>query len=65
MPPRVRLPRPGATVDGAGVIATLKSTIANFKVPKQAFVVADLPRNAMGKVQKNLLRQQHQGLYAS
>ena len=61
----VIVPRPGATVDGAGVIATLKSTIANFKVPKQAFVVADLPRNAMGKVQKNLLRQQHQGLYAS
>jgi acyl-coenzyme A synthetase/AMP-(fatty) acid ligase len=33
--------------------------IANFKVPKRVFVVAELPRNAMGKVQKNLLRDQH------
>ena len=27
------------------------------------FVVAELPRNAMGKVQKNLLREQHAGLF--
>ncbi|MDC8784759.1 malonate--CoA ligase [Roseateles koreensis] len=52
--------RPGATLDGDALIATLKRQIAGFKVPKQVFVVADLPRNAMGKVQKNLLRQQHQ-----
>ena len=40
------------------------SDLANFKVPKHLFVVADLPRNAMGKVQKNLLREQHKGLFA-
>ena len=33
--------------------------IANYKVPKRVFVVADLPRNAMGKVQKNVLRERY------
>ena len=47
----------------AAMIGQLKASIANFKVPKHLFVVADLPRNAMGKVQKNLLREQHQGLF--
>ena len=45
-------------------ILALKKQIANFKVPKHIFVVPDLPRNAMGKVQKNLLREQHRGLFA-
>lgn len=35
----------------------LKLKIANYKVPKHIHLVAELPRNAMGKVQKNLLRQ--------
>jgi malonyl-CoA/methylmalonyl-CoA synthetase len=34
-------------------------------VPKQVFIVPDLPRNAMGKVQKNLLREQHRGLFSA
>ena len=55
--------RPGASVDGPAVIAQLKKQIANFKVPKQVFVSADLPRNAMGKVQKKLLREQHGSLF--
>ena len=38
------------------LIATLKAQIANFKVPKQIFIVDELPRNTMGKVQKNVLR---------
>jgi malonyl-CoA/methylmalonyl-CoA synthetase len=56
--------RPGQCVDTAALIAGLKSKIANFKVPKRVFVVQELPRNAMGKVQKTLLREQHQGLFA-
>ena len=32
---------------------------ARFKVPKRCYVVAELPRNAMGKVQKNLLRARY------
>ncbi len=49
--------RAGAQVNGAEVIAALKSKLANFKIPKRCEVVADLPRNTMGKVQKNLLRE--------
>jgi malonyl-CoA/methylmalonyl-CoA synthetase len=55
----------GTTLNGAELAAQLKTRIANFKVPKQVFVVAELPRNAMGKVQKNLLRQMHQGLFGN
>jgi len=47
------------TLTEAGVIATLKSQIAGFKVPKRVFVVTELPRNTMGKVQKNLLRDRY------
>ena len=61
----VVVPKPGATLDGAQMVAALKARIASFKVPKQVFVVADLPRNAMGKVQKNLLREQHRGLFSA
>jgi malonyl-CoA/methylmalonyl-CoA synthetase len=60
----VVVPKPGATLDAAAMVARLKTQIANFKVPKHLFVVADLPRNAMGKVQKNLLREQHKELFA-
>jgi malonyl-CoA/methylmalonyl-CoA synthetase len=61
----VVVPRPGAKVDGSAISATLKGRIANFKVPKQVFVVDELPRNTMGKVQKNLLREQHKGLFVA
>jgi malonyl-CoA/methylmalonyl-CoA synthetase len=54
----------GAALDAAAMISALKSQIANFKVPKQLFVVDELPRNAMGKVQKNVLRDQHRTLFA-
>jgi malonyl-CoA/methylmalonyl-CoA synthetase len=60
----VVVPRPGAALDGATIVAALKQQIANFKVPKQVFVQNDLPRNTMGKVQKNLLRDAHKGLFA-
>jgi len=56
--------RPGTQPDAGALIGSLKSQIANFKVPKQVFVVAELPRNTMGKVQKNLLREQHCTLFA-
>ncbi|HUL96374.1 MAG TPA: malonyl-CoA synthase [Usitatibacter sp.] len=38
------------------VLAALKERLANFKVPKRVHIVNELPRNAMGKVQKNMLR---------
>ena len=49
--------KPGMTLDEAAIIATVKGQLANFKVPKRIFIVADLPRNSMGKVQKNELRK--------
>ena len=55
--------RPGATVQPEAVIADLKARLANFKIPKRCFVVAELPRNTMGKVQKNLLRDQYKALF--
>ena len=55
----VIVPLAGAAVDPAQVLATLKATLANFKVPKRCVVLAELPRNAMGKVQKNLLREKY------
>lgn len=60
----VVIARPGASVDPAKVIATLKASLANFKIPKRCFVVPELPRNTMGKVQKNLLRDQYKGEFA-
>ncbi|AWK85227.1 malonate--CoA ligase [Azospirillum thermophilum] len=60
----VVLRRPGLTSpDEAAVIATCKAQLANFKVPKRVFFMDELPRNAMGKVQKNLLRDQHKALF--
>ncbi|MEY4730725.1 MAG: hypothetical protein RL020_1883 [Pseudomonadota bacterium] len=44
----------------ASIIQALKKEIANYKVPKKVFFVEDLPRNAMGKVQKNVLRETYQ-----
>ncbi len=54
----VRKPE-GANLTEATVIATLKNQIAGFKVPKRLYFVPDLPRNTMGKVQKNLLRERY------
>ena len=55
--------QPGAMLDAAAMLAQLKKQIANFKVPKQVFEAPDLPRNAMGKVQKNLLRDEYRALF--
>ena len=57
--------RPDGRPDPAELIALLKSQIAHFKVPKRVFVVDELPRNTMGKVQKNLLREQHKALFGA
>ena len=57
------IPKPGAALDAEEIVATLKSKLANFKIPKHCFVVSELPRNTMGKVQKNLLREQYKALF--
>jgi malonyl-CoA/methylmalonyl-CoA synthetase len=50
--------RAGHALTERAIIAALKGEIASFKVPKRVHFVANLPRNAMGKVQKNVLRQE-------
>jgi malonyl-CoA/methylmalonyl-CoA synthetase len=57
--------KPGATLREERIIAQLKEKIANYKVPKRVFVVDDLPRNAMGKVQKNVLRERYGKTFAA
>lgn len=60
----VVIAKPGASLEAGQIVGELKSKLANFKIPKQCFVVGELPRNTMGKVQKNLLREQYKGLFA-
>jgi malonyl-CoA/methylmalonyl-CoA synthetase len=55
---------PGSAVDEAAVLAALDGRLAKFKQPKRVLFADDLPRNTMGKVQKNVLRDRHAGLYA-
>ncbi len=49
----------GVVLDPVQMLAALKARMAHFKVPKQCVVLAELPRNAMGKVQKNILRERY------
>jgi len=56
--------RTGAAFDEAALIGALKRHIAGFKVPKRVILVDALPRNAMGKVQKALLRESYGALFA-
>jgi len=53
----VLVTREGAALDERAVIGALRGEIASFKIPKRVYVVSELPRNAMGKVQKNVLRE--------
>ncbi|QCB45797.1 malonyl-CoA synthase [Hydrogenophaga sp. PAMC20947] len=55
--------KPGVTLDPSELSQQLKGQIAGFKVPKHFFVVTELPRNVMGKVQKNLLRQTYEKVF--
>ena len=55
----VVVPAPGAHCEEGDLIGALKGRLANFKVPKRVYVVQELPRNAMGKVQKNVLRERY------
>ncbi len=55
---------PGAALDLAAIEGAMGRSLARFKQPKHLAVVPELPRNTMGKVQKNLLRQRFAGLFA-
>jgi malonyl-CoA/methylmalonyl-CoA synthetase len=55
------VPRPGMAVDEAELLAYCRERLVNYKAPKHVVVVEELPRNAMGKVQKAQLRQERCG----
>ncbi|MDP2825396.1 MAG: malonyl-CoA synthase [Sulfuritalea sp.] len=55
----------GAALTEASIISAIKGELANFKVPKWVYLVDQLPRNAMGKVQKNILRQHYSPMRAN
>ena len=60
----VVVPKPGADLDERAIIEALETCLARYKLPKRVLLTAELPRNTMGKVQKNVLRELHAGLYA-
>ncbi|MBV9982780.1 malonyl-CoA synthase [Bradyrhizobium sp.] len=53
-----------AGVSEASVLQGLDGRLAKFKMPKRVFIVDELPRNTMGKVQKNVLREAYKDIYA-
>lgn len=57
------VPKPGQALSESAIIEALKARLAHYKVPKRVLTVTELPRNAMGKVQKNALRERYAGLY--
>lgn len=59
----VLVPARGARPDPGAVLAGLAGQLARYKQPKAAVVVEGLPRNTMGKVQKNLLRETYRGWF--
>ena len=59
------VPAPGASLDEQAVQDALSKNLAKFKLPKRVIFVDELPRNAMGKVQKNLLRETFRDLFGS
>ena len=61
----VVVPRPGTALDESAVRAALEQRLAKYKLPKRIVFVTEMPRNAMGKVQKAALRETYSGLYNS
>jgi len=57
------VPSPGSTIDEQAVLVALQPRLARYKQPKRVIFVDELPRNTMGKVQKNLLRDSYATLY--
>lgn len=53
----------GADITEGAVLKALDGRLAKFKMPKRVFVVDELPRNTMGKVQKNVLRETYKDIY--
>ena len=62
-PVAVLVPETGANPDLSAIEAEVSRAMARFKHPRRYVVADSLPRNTMGKVQKNILRDQHADLF--
>lgn len=60
----VIVPENGAAPDTDAMMEAVRQSLARFKHPRELVVLEELPRNTMGKVQKNILREQYQGMFA-
>ncbi|MGI6855325.1 malonate--CoA ligase [Mesorhizobium sp. 1B3] len=56
-------PRKGADLDAETLLAGIHDRLARFKQPRRIVIVDELPRNTMGKVQKNVLRERYKGMF--
>ncbi|RUY03186.1 malonyl-CoA synthase, partial [Mesorhizobium sp. M7A.F.Ca.US.005.03.2.1] len=56
---------PSSRITGAEILGAIAGRVAKYKHPKRVIFVDELPRNTMGKVQKNLLRDTYKDIYAS
>jgi malonyl-CoA/methylmalonyl-CoA synthetase len=52
-----------ASINAASISAALDQRLAKFKLPKRVLIVSELPRNTMGKVQKNVLRENYRDVF--
>lgn len=59
------VPAPGEVPDEATIMAAAGEALARFKHPRKLVIVEELPRNTMGKVQKNVLREHYGTLFSS
>jgi len=59
----VVVPRQGRVLSESDIIDLLRTRLARYKVPKRVVFIEELPRNTMGKVQKNVLRHVYASLY--
>ena len=54
----VCVPRPGAAIDEAELLAWMATRIARYKVPKRVFFWDALPKSGYGKIPKRLVRDE-------
>ena len=58
------VPKKDEQLSEKNLMTSLRKKLANYKLPKRVIFIDELPRNTMGKVQKNILRETHRDLYA-
>ena len=55
--------KPGARLSEGDILTAIAGGLARYKQPKRVFFAQSLPRNTMGKIQKNVLRAEYAGTY--